>query len=102
MDTTRIRIIKSGIGVGNIILCLLHFLHMQLIFYSLSMWYAFSLISIIIAKPLIDLFALVYLISIDWTSLRLSTRCVQKSSRDQLFSQPLRRLVLSPTILRKR
>ena len=65
------------------------------------MWYAFSLISIIIVKLLIDLFVLIYLISIDWTSLQLSSRCVQKSSRNQLFSQSLRRLILYHTILRK-
>ena len=65
------------------------------------MWYAFSLISIIIIKFLIDLFISVYLISIDWTSLWLSSKCMQKSSRDQLFSQSFQRLTLYHTILRK-
>ena len=39
-------------------------LHIQLIFYSLWMWYAFSLLSIITVKPLIKLCDLVYSISI--------------------------------------
>ena len=40
-------------------------------------------------------------LSIDWTLLQLSSRCVQKFSRDQLFSQFFQRLILYYIILRK-
>ena len=40
-------------------------------------------------------------LSIDWTSLQLSSKCVQKSSRDQLFFQSSQKLILYYTILRK-
>jgi hypothetical protein len=82
-------------------LCLLHFLLIQLILCSLWMWYASSLLSIIINKLLIDLSDLVYLISIDWTSLQLSMRCEQRLSNHPLFFQALQKLVLYHTILKK-
>ena len=52
-------------------------------------------------SSLINLFILIYLISIDWTSLWLSSKYVQKFSRDQLFFQFSQKLIIYYTILRK-
>src|SRR5438034_1096667 len=101
MGITRIQIMLLYLGVGSIILCLCLFLHMQLIFFNPWMWYAFSLLSIITGKLSINFFDLVYTTSIDWTLLQPSMTCVQRPLSDLPFSQPLQRLVLFHTILKR-